>query len=193
MQSRRILVLDSHPDADPGHFVHGLADAYSDAARDAGHDVRVLRLAELDVPLLRRPADWLEGEAPAPIRAVQADLAWCEHLVIIYPLWLGDVPALLKGLLEQVMRPGFALEYRDKGLPHKLLKGRSARVAVTMGMPALFYRLAYGAHSLKSLERNILRFVGFKPVEHEIFGGVEDEKNRQAALRRMAELGAAGE
>jgi len=104
--------------------------------------------------------------------------------------WLGDVPALLKAFLEQVMRPGFALEYRTTGLPLKLLQGRSARVVVTMGMPALFYRLVYSANSLKSLERNILKLVGFKPVEHTIVGNVQDAKRREQGLAEMRELGA---
>jgi len=60
---------------------------------------------------------------------------------------------------EQVARPGFAFgTAKGKGLPPKLLKGRSARVIVTMGMPALFYRWYYRAHSVKNLERNILAF-----------------------------------
>jgi hypothetical protein len=49
----------------------------------------------------------------------------------------------------------------------------SARVVVSMGMPALFYTVVYRAHSLKSLKRNILRFAGFAPVRHSIIGGVE--------------------
>ena len=43
---------------------------------------------------------------------------------------LGDVPALLKAFFEQVGRPNFAFRYREKGLPEKLLKSRSARVVV---------------------------------------------------------------
>ena len=192
MSTRRIVVLDAHPDADPGHFVHALAQAYADAAVGAGHSVRKVELAALDFPVLRKPADWLEGRPPPAIATLQTDLQWAEHLVVLYPLWLGDVPALLKAVLEQTMRPGFALEYRAKGLPKKLLKGRSARVVVTMGMPALFYRMVYSAHSLKSLERNILKFVGFKPVEHTLIGGIEDAKKREAALAEMRELGGKG-
>ncbi|MND07938.1 hypothetical protein D3C83_302490 [compost metagenome] len=59
-----------------------------------------------------------------------------------------------------------------------------------MGMPALFYRFVYSAHSLKSLERNILKLVGFRPVEHTIVGGVQDAKRREQALAEMRELGA---
>ena len=113
--------------------------------------------------------------------------------MILYPLWLGDVPALLKAFLEQVMRPGFALRYREKGFPEKLLKGRSARIVVTMGMPAFFYKHFYGAHSVKSLERNILKFVGIKPVARMILGGVEgSEEQRNEWLSEMEALGVAG-
>jgi putative NADPH-quinone reductase len=60
-----------------------------------------------------------------------------------------------------------------------------------MGMPALVYRWWFGAHSLKSLERNVLRFVGIHPIRETLIGGVEtigDEK-RRAWLERMRALG----
>ena len=49
------------------------------------------------------------------------------------------MPALLKAFIEQVMRPGVALEYRKEGFPRRVLAGRSAHLVVTMG-PALIYR-----------------------------------------------------
>jgi putative NADPH-quinone reductase len=188
---RRILIIDGHPDPDPGRFCHALADAY--AAGAAGHEVRRLDLARLDFPLLRQPSDWMTGDPPPAVAAAQEQIAWADHLVLIYPLWLGDVPALLKGFLEQVMRPGFALDYRARGFPRKLLRGRSARVVVTMGMPAPVYRLVYRAHSVRSLERNILRFVGIRPVAWTIIGSVAaDAGRRRRWLRKMTALGAAG-
>ncbi len=60
-----------------------------------------------------------------------------------------------------------------KPFGHKPLSGRSARVVVTMGMPALAYRWFYRAHSVKSLERNILGFVGFAPVNETLIGSVD--------------------
>ena len=191
MATRKILVIDGHPDPDPLRFCHALADAYIAAA--SGHEVRRLDVARLDFPLLRSPSAWMAGEPPADIAAAQADIAWADHLVLIYPLWLGDVPALLKAFLEQVMRPGFALDYRARGFPKKLLRGRSARVIVTMGMPAPFYRLFYRAHSVRSLERNVLRFVGIRPVAWTIIGSVSASASRRRDwLTRMARLGAAG-
>lgn len=192
MAVRKILIIDGHPDPDPARFVHALADSYARGA--AGHQVRRLKLAELDIPFLHCADDWMSGHPSAAIAAAQADITWADHLVILYPLWLGDVPALLKAFLEQVMRPGFALQYRKHGLPKKLLAGRSARVVVTMGMPAFFYRLVYGAHSVKSLERNILKFVGIRPVARTIIGAVEADADRRGDwLEEMAALGMAGQ
>ena len=91
MAARKILIVDGHPDPDPARFVHALADAYAKGATH--HQVRRLKLAEMDVPFLRSAAEWTTGEPPTGIAAAQADIAWADHVVIIYPLWLGDVPA----------------------------------------------------------------------------------------------------
>src|SRR3546814_16004452 len=75
--------------------------------------------------------------APADvIHKAQADIRWADHLVILYPLWLGDVPALLTGFLEQILRPGFAIDEGSTGMSSKLLTGRYARIIVTQGLPA---------------------------------------------------------
>jgi putative NADPH-quinone reductase len=189
MTARNVLVVDAHPDPCPERFVHALADSYAAGVRDAGGDVRRIDLAGLKFDLLDSRSQW-EEETPSPaIAAAQRDILWADHIVFLYPLWLGDMPALLKGFLEQVARPGFALG--TGAMPAALLKGKSARIVVTMGMPALFYRFFYRAHSLKSFERNILKFVGIKPVTHSIVGNVEGEpEHRQRWLTRMGELAA---
>lgn len=221
--TRRILILQGHPDAGGGHLGHALADAYADGARSAGHEVRRVDIASLDFPLLRRAEDWEHGTVPPGLAAAQADIAWAEHLVLFFPLWLGDMPALVKGFLEQVARPGFAFQ-RTAGPPqgslppsgggsppggpggqqvsdrtnpfmHKGLTGRSARIVVTMGMPALVYRWYFRAHSVKSLERNILAFVGISPIERTLIGGVGSPDPAKAStwLARLRSLGEAAE
>ena len=187
----RILVIDAHPDPDPARFCHALADAYAESAEGAGHAVERLALSGLDIPMLRTRAAWEEGEAPAAIQDAQTMIARAEHLVILFPLWLGDVPALLKAFLEQVFRPGFAFPNGPRKLHGGLLTGKSAHIVVTMGMPALFYRWVYRAHSLKSLRSNILRFVGIGPIRETLVGNVEGNAgNRTDALARMRRLGA---
>ena len=192
---KRILIIQGHPDVSSPHFGHALAESYADAARAAGHSVQTVTVAELDFPLLRSKVEWETGPVPPALKPAQEAISWAEHLVFFFPLWLGGMPALLKGFLEQVARPGFALSTaQGKSLPKKLLAGRSARLVVTMGMPAVVYRWIFRAHSIKALERNILGFVGIAPIHESLIGMVEGEpKGRERWLARMRQLGSAAE
>ena len=174
MACQRILLIQGHPDAVTRHLGHALEDAYARGAEAGGHEVRRVSVAQLDFPLLRTQQDWEEGSLPPALAQAQADIAWAQHLVLFFPLWLGDMPAVFKGFLEQVARPGFAFK-PTPGNPfgQKGLTGRSARVVVTMGMPALLYRWYFRAHSIKSLERNVLGFVGISPVNETLIGLVD--------------------
>ncbi|GHE22234.1 NAD(P)H-dependent oxidoreductase [Halomonas urumqiensis] len=191
--SQRILILQGHPDASEAHLCHALADHYREGANAQGHEVRFIDLASLEFPLLHSQKEWQAGPLPTSLTAAQEAIGWCQHLVLFFPLWLGDMPALVKAFLEQVLRPGFAFEYVEGNpLGKKGLKGRSARVVVTMGMPAAIYRHLYRAHSVKSLERNILGFVGLSPVRETLVGSVEamSEKKRNEWFHKLHELGA---
>ena len=194
--AKRIVIVQGHPDPGGGRYGHALADAYRQGALEAGHEVELLPVAEFDFPLLRTKKDFDGGNPPEAIRRCQQAIARADHLVIVHPLWLGSMPALLKGFLEQVFRPTFAFEKSDKPgrTGAKLLKGKSARVIVTMGMPALAYRWFYGAHAVKSLERNILAFTGFGPVRRTLIGMVEsrDDSGRKKRLAEVRKLGALG-
>ena len=195
MTTRDILILQGHPDPAGGHLGHALAQAYADGAREAGHRVTVLNIAELDFPLLRSQAEWQHGELPAALQPAQQAIGQASHLVLFFPLWMGDMPALMKGFLEQVARPGFAFKAgATNPFAAKGLTGRSARVVVTMGMPALVYRYYFRAHSVKSLERNILGFVGIAPVHETLVGQVgslqpDEAKAWLGKLRRLGQKG----
>lgn len=195
MKKKQIVILQGHPDPDGQHFGYALAEAYAHAAREAGHEIQLVEVAKLDFPLLRTKADFDHGTPPAAVQQVQQAILWANHLALFYPLWLGAMPALLKGLLEQVFRPDFVNAGGELGLGgQRPLQGKSARVVVTMGMPALIYRWFYGAHGLKNLERNILGFCGFAPVKHSLIGLIEaeDASGRTKWLRKMEALGHAG-
>ena len=192
---RRILIIQGHPDSTARHFCHALADEYAKGAEDGGHDVMCINVAALDFPLLRTQQDFEKGKPPEAVKLAQDALNWADHLVMIYPLWLGSMPALLKGFLEQLLRPGFAFEYQKSGgMAKKLLTGKSARIVVTMGMPALVYRWIFFAHSLKSLTRNTLRLCGIGPVKSTLIGSIDrlTERQRNDWLDEMRGLGDVG-
>lgn len=188
---KHITIVDGHPDPSESRLVHALANRYAEAARAAGNEVRRIDVARMDFPLLRDPDDFYEGQPPKAIRQAQRDIVWADHLAFFYPLWNGDMPALLKAFIEQTFRPGFAMEYGGaRRFPKRLLTGRSARVVVTMGMPAFIYRSLFGAHALKNLKTTILRLCGIAPVYDTLIGDVDEagEARRQRWLERMAAI-----
>jgi putative NADPH-quinone reductase len=196
MVAQRIVLIQGHPDAVTRHLGHALEDAYAQGAEAAGHAVRRVPVALIDFPLLRSQQAWQEGELPSALVQAQADIAWAQHIVLFFPLWLGDMPAVLKGFLEQVARPGFAFKPDgDNPFARKGLTGRSARVVVTMGMPALLYRWYFRAHSVKNLERNILGFVGISPVNETLIGMVDKlgDAGVQKWMDKLRKLGAAAQ
>ena len=193
---KHILLIDGHPDRREGRYIHALAQAYAKGAATGGHEVRSIVVSELEFPLLATSEDFQKGQPPPAIRRAQQHLQWADHVVILYPLWLGSMPALLKGFFEQMLRPGFGFAAATgKGLPRKLLRGKSARIVVTMGMPAFFYSMVYRAHSLRSLKRNILAYCGIHPVRSSLVGMVEGASpaRREQWLRRMEKLGGRAE
>ena len=170
--AHNILVLNGHPDPDSRGLCHALAEAYIEGAQDEGHLVQRLDVARLPFGFLRSQAEFEKGVVPASIATAQSELLRADHLVVVFPLWLGSMPALLKAFFEHALRPGFAFEDRRHGFPVARLRGRSARMIVTMGMPALVYRWYYGGHGVRNLKRNVLGFVGYAPIRTTMVGSL---------------------
>ncbi len=189
---RHVAIIQGHPDPAGGHLCHALADAYAIGATEAGHGVTRVDISALAVPTMRNKAEFEHGALPDSLKPAVDAIVSSRHLLFVFPLWLGTMPATLKAFLEQTFRPGIAFAYRKGGLPEGLLTGRSAHVVTTMGGPAFAYRWFYGAHGVRGLDRSILRFSGIKPVRKTYLGNVEkaDEDTRADWLARMRADGA---
>jgi putative NADPH-quinone reductase len=191
--TKRIAIIQGHPDAAGHHLLNAMADAYAEAASSTGHQVRRIEVATLDFPLLRTQADFETGGLPQSLMQARDDMRWAEHWVFLFPLWHGTMPALLKGFLEHIFRPGFAMEYKEKGFPRRLLAGRSARIVVTMGMPVMLYRWYFGAFGVRGFERSMLGFAGIKPIRESFYGlTFADERKRARWIEDMRRYGRQG-
>jgi putative NADPH-quinone reductase len=187
--------LQGHPHADPSHLCHALADAYEQGAIDAGYNVTRLTLATMDIPYLHDPGDFAKPPPPQIIDA-QETIKAADHLFIVYPLWLGTMPALVKAFFEQISCNEFAIAQAESGgWPRKMLKGKSARVVVTMGMPSLAYKVFFGAHGVRGFECSILNMSGFKPIRETLIGAVDilSPKQIDRVLTRMRSYGGRAE
>ncbi len=188
---RRVAIVQGHPDPSGKRFCHALADAYAEGAATSGNEITRIEMAQLDFSILHTQEEFKQGDLPEMLVEARDGIVSAQHLVVIFPLWQGTMPALLKGFLEQVMRPGVALEYRKHGFPRGLLAGRSARLVVTMGMPALIYRWYFRAHGVRGLERSILGFLwhGTRPRNPARDGRCGERCETQRWLDRMRNYG----
>jgi putative NADPH-quinone reductase len=191
----KILVLCGHPRAES--YCAALAKAYATAATDGGH--QVVQVAIADPPITLTPPDYKDfktsGVAPEWVATAQAQIAACDHWVIVAPLWWGGMPAVLKAYLDAVLLPGFAFRYHAKGLGwDKLLKGRSARVIITADTPPFIFRWFWGRPLVKQWKIQILGFCGFSPVKSSFLGSIKTStpEKRQKWLAEIADLGRAG-
>jgi putative NADPH-quinone reductase len=157
----RVLVVQGHPDIRGSHLCRRLVQAYICGAEGCGHRVRLIDVARLDFPVLTSKRDWLRAEVPDAISRAQEDLKWAEHVLVVFPLWFGDMPALLKAFLEQVLRPGFAFADEHDELWEPLLSGKTARIVATANMPIQFRTFDTAGDA--SLEDNVLAAVGIDP------------------------------
>jgi NAD(P)H dehydrogenase (quinone) len=143
--------------------------------------VRVIRLDQLifDPVLLEgyRVVQPLEPD----LQSSQADILWAEHLVFVYPVWWGSIPALMKGFLDRTFLPGFAFKYvPGKKFPRQLLQGRSAHLLLTMDTPPWYFKWAYRAPAIHQMKKTTLEFCGVRPVRTLAVGPV---LNSNAAKR----------
>jgi len=190
---RRVLVILGHPLRDS--LCGALALAYVDGAREAGAQVELLELGALHFdPLLRAG---FAGDQPLEPDLAQAQcaIAAADELVFVHPTWWGGAPALLKGFVDRVFLPGFAFRYRaDSPFPERLLKGKRARLLVTMDSPPWWFRWVTGQPGHRMLKTAILEFCGVKPVTVHAFGPVRGSspKRREAWLKQVRRLGEAG-
>jgi len=169
--SKRILVILGHPSRDS--FCAALSDSYITSAQEHGHEVCLLELGELAFdPILRE--GYLQAQALEPdLLHAQQLINWAEHLVLVFPVWWGGIPALFKGFLDRILLPGFAFKYRNNSpFPEQLLKGRSADLLVSMDTPPWYYRWVYRMPALQQMRRTTLGFCGIKTQKTLTFGPI---------------------
>lgn len=79
--NRAVCIIQGHPHGEDTHLCHALAKAYADGARLAGARVHAIDLGQMDIPLLRNPADF--ASAPSQeIALAQEAIADSRHVVV---------------------------------------------------------------------------------------------------------------
>lgn len=190
---RRVFILNGHPGA--RSLSRELVEAYAEAAKLAGHEVRIRHLHDLEFDPDHGHSGYRDLKPLDPVLDnVLSDLEWAQHVVLATPMWWGGLPAKLKGLLDRIMLPGRAFDPREtvRGAPRALLGGRTARVFVTSDTPRWAMTTLYCSAMFVQLRRQVFGFVGIKPTRITHFSSASHppEKKFLAWLAKTAELGA---
>jgi NAD(P)H dehydrogenase (quinone) len=187
----KILILNAHPYKKS--FSDKIADKYFAGAKKAKHNIKRINIRDLKFdPNLKygyHEIYALEDD----LKKQQELIKWCEHLVIITPLWWGGLPAIFKGYIDRTLLPGFAFKYKN-GKLDRLLKGRSARVIYTQGGSRFISHLFMLDSFWRILKRETIWFCGFSPVKRLIFPKADraSDERRKRFLNKIYKLGLRG-
>ena len=170
-----VLLLLAHPR--PGSFNHALAHAAREQLEADGHRVVFHDLhAERFDPAIPPDESARAAVLPPAVAAHCADLAAAEGIVVVHPNWWGQPPAVLKGWIDRVVRPGVAYEFLEgdsgEGVPRGLLQARTAVVLNTSNTAPERERAVFG-DPLETLWRNcVFGLCGVEDVRRRTFGVV---------------------
>ena len=190
---KKILVINGHPRA--GSYNYAVQEAYVRGLAGKEAEVREISLSELQFNL-NLSEGYTAGQALEPdLVEAQTKILWADHVVWIFPLWWGMMPAVLKGFLDRVLLPGYAFRYRPKSsLWDKLLKGKTSEIICTIDYPIWYFRLFLGGGGVRVMRKMVLEFCGFKVTRTTYLGPVRPSTlaQREGWLRRVERIGLAG-
>ena len=134
----QISVILAHPD--PKSFNHAIAKTVIEAIKSNKHKVIFHDLyQEKFDPLLHAGEIANDAKLPATVKKYCEEIAAADGIIIVHPNWWGQPPAILKGWIDRVIRPG-AYEFLEgdsgEGIPRGLLKAKAALVFNTSNTEA---------------------------------------------------------
>ncbi|MFB6340300.1 NAD(P)H-dependent oxidoreductase [Saccharicrinis sp. FJH62] len=167
-----VLVILAHPDQ--GSFNHAIADTCKQRLIENGHRVifHDLHREKFD-PVITSEEIPKEGKFSDLIRKHCDDLVNSDGIIIVHPNWWGQPPAVLKGWIDRVIRPGIAYEFKDgdngEGIPIGLLKAKTGIVFNTSNTSEKRENEIF-QDPLETIWKNcIFDFCGVKQFERRMF------------------------
>ena len=187
---KKILIINGHPDKESLCFA--LAESYKKGADAANVTCKLVNLIDLKFNPILTYGYRKISELEPDLLKMQQDITAADHLVFVYPNWWATMPALLKGFIDRVFVPGFAFKYHEKdSFWDKLLKGKTARLIVTMDTPKWYYWFVNKSAGHNAMKIGVLEFCGVKPVKITVCSPVKssDETKRKKWLAETETLG----
>lgn len=186
----RISVILAHPDKNS--FNHAIAATAVETLNQNRHEVCFHSLYEEKFDPILPPGEILKDTLlPREIEKHCAEISEADGIIVIHPNWWGQPPAILKGWIDRVIRPGVAYEFtegdRGEGVPNGLLKAKAALVFNTSNTETEREKNIFG-DPLETIWKNcIFRLCGVKNFYRKMFGiiVVSSEEQRKEWLKEV--------
>jgi putative NADPH-quinone reductase len=187
-----ISVILAHPDR--RSFNHAIAQIACRTLERGGHTVNFHDLYEEGFdPLLTSSELDTKAQTPLELARYCEELRRAEGLIIVHPNWWGQPPAMMKGWIDRVFRPGVAYRFHEddngEGVPIGLLRARTALIFNTSNTPPEREMSVFGDPLDQLWKKCILEFCGVKNIIRETFSIVitSTSEQRDEWLRRVEE------
>jgi NAD(P)H dehydrogenase (quinone) len=143
----KIPIIIGHPDS--GSLNHAIAHAVRDDLLNDGDDVMFHDLYKEEFPPLLSADEIPESAEIEQIVEIHCnELSSANGIVIVHPNWWSQPPAILKGWIDRVFRPGIAYRFEEgdggEGIPVGLLNASADVVINTSNTPAEREQAAFG-------------------------------------------------
>jgi NAD(P)H dehydrogenase (quinone) len=187
---KKVLLILGHPSKKS--FCKGILDSYKKGLEKTNCEYKELYLCDLNFNLNLGGNFEQANEIESDILLAQELLKWADHYVFVYPIWWGNIPALLKGFIDRAFLPGVTFKYqKNSPFPEKLLKGKTARLLVTMDSPNWWFKFVYRSSANHAMKEATLNFCGVSPVKITIMDKVREStiEQRNLFLNKVENLG----
>lgn len=189
----KISIILAHPYQ--GSFNHAIANAAAETLNSAGHSVILHDLyKERFDPLLPYAEISRDAHLPPAIAAHCAEIALADGIVIVHPDWWGMPPAILKGWIDRVLRPGVAYRFAEtdsgEGIPEGLLNAQAVIVFNTSNTPAARELEVFGDPLERIWKDCVVSFCGIPGFHRRMFAVIvtSSGEQREAWLGDVREL-----
>ena len=190
MSTKKILIINGHPDQES--FNYGLSEAYIKGAKESNAIIKEIKIRELEFNPNLQFGYRKRTELEPDLIDAQEKLKWADHIVWVYPVWWGSVPAIMKGFLDRVLLPGYAFNKREGSVWwDKYFTGKTSHLICTMDQPTWYYKWVYGNPSHNAMKKLTMNFIGVKSVKITAIGPIRLSKDefRQKWLSKVENLG----
>ena len=168
------LIVLAHPRK--VSFTHSVAQSYAEAAIALGHEVILRDLYAINFnPVAGESESYTRsmGEPAEDLRTEMAHVNAADVLVFVCPVWWIAPPAMMKGWLDRVLRPGFAYGYRPDRKVGGLLTGKKGMVFTNAGSTVQEFLDSGNMQSIRTMwDVGTIRFCDMTLLEHVHFGPV---------------------